>query len=214
MVEAVLPSRQGETAFILRSDTRPQRLILDPEVDLFRRLDPAEIPATINGLRGSESLVVLAARNLPARILEASSVLLEALGQRDAPIFQERDASASWIKDHDVLYLGMPEEEGYFPPLPPGVSLSPNHFTVAGKTYDATTDVLFVVLPHPHGGRRVAALFLPLSAGAAAVAARKISHYGKYSYLVFREGVNQAKGTWPIRTSPTIHHFTSKEDYP
>ena len=61
------------------------------------------------------------------------------------------------------------------------------------------------------GGRthtdRVAALFLSLSPEAAAMAARKIPHYGKYSYLVFSEGTNRAKGTWEATASPTAHEF-------
>jgi hypothetical protein len=32
--------------------------------------------------------------------------------------------------------------------------------------------------------------------------ARKITHYGKYSYLIFREGRNIAKGSWPMEDSP------------
>jgi hypothetical protein len=35
-------------------------------------------------------------------------------------------------------------------------------------------------------------------------AARKITHYGKYSYLAFREGNNQAKGTWTASRSPLV----------
>ncbi len=39
----------------------------------------------------------------------------------------------------------------------------------------------------------------------------KIPHYGKYSYLVFRKGINQAKGTWSVYALPLIDVFTSKE---
>jgi hypothetical protein len=48
---------------------------------------------------------------------------------------------------------------------------------------------------------------LPLSAEAASEAARKIPHYGQYSYLVFREGINEIKGTWPAGRSPLVHEF-------
>ena len=36
---------------------------------------------------------------------------------------------------------------------------------------------------------------------------RKLPHYGKYSYLVFRDGRNVAKGTWPIESSPIEHRW-------
>jgi hypothetical protein len=34
--------------------------------------------------------------------------------------------------------------------------------------------------------------------------ARKMTHYGKYSYLVFTEGRNQVKGIWPVLESPLV----------
>jgi hypothetical protein len=64
-----------------------------------------------------------------------------------------------------------------------------------------------VVFSHPKDAERVVGLFLPLSAKGAASTARKIPHYGKYSFLVFQDGVNQAKGTWPVSGSPLIHVF-------
>ena len=54
---------------------------------------------------------------------------------------------------------------------------------------------------------RVAALFLPGSPDAAAAAIYKIPHYGNDSYLVFKDGTNRAKGTWPVTGSPLIHDF-------
>jgi hypothetical protein len=32
--------------------------------------------------------------------------------------------------------------------------------------------------------------------------ARKLSHYGKYSYLAFDQATNLLKGTWPVTRSP------------
>jgi hypothetical protein len=94
--------------------------------------------------------------------------------------------------------------------LPKGLAISPRGFTLNGVTYDGPEDALFTVLGHSQGGDQLVGLFLPLSAKAVPRAARKISHYGKYSYLVFRKGINEAKGIWPAATSPLIHRFTFK----
>jgi hypothetical protein len=51
--------------------------------------------------------------------------------------------------------------------------------------------------------RRVA-LFLPLSPQYAEAVARKITHYGKYSYLAFQNGKNVNKGVWPVENPPLI----------
>ncbi len=54
-IEATIHLRQGKCPFKLRSNAVPRRLIVDPEVNLFRRLDPIEIPPSINEIRASIS---------------------------------------------------------------------------------------------------------------------------------------------------------------
>ena len=196
-----------EARFAMASASRPLRLIVDPDVDLFRRLDATEIPPSVNGIRGSADLLVVAARGLPADILEASNVLLAAMGKEKIGILREEDTPPSRLAGRDVLYLGLPGGKKYLPALPRELSVSPKGFVIGGTEYGSREDSLFVVLPHPSDKDRVAALFLPLSPEAAAMAARKIPHYGKYSYLVFSEGTNRVKGTWDVTGSPTVHEF-------
>lgn len=206
-VDTVLPVSLGDTPFVLIADSRPSRLVVDPEVDVFRRLDPSEIPPLVNAVRGSGSLLVVAARGLPPEILEASGILLSALGKEHARIVREEDTPPSALAGHDVLYLGLPRGGGYLPPLPRELSIAPDSFTLEGVTYAGPGDSLFAVLPHPSDKGRTAAVFLPLSAGAASLAGRKIPHYGKYSFLSFSGGMNMTKGTWVVTASPTVHVF-------
>jgi hypothetical protein len=42
------------------------------------------------------------------------------------------------------------------------------------------------------------------------VIGRKVPHYGKYSYLVFEDGKNIAKGSWDVLSSPLRDRFASK----
>ncbi|MBW2565751.1 MAG: M1 family peptidase [Deltaproteobacteria bacterium] len=155
-------SLTGETAsFGLCLKTAPRRLVVDPDVDLFRRLDPVEIPPVINGIKGSGSLVALAARNVSAEILKASRILLEGFGQKDVTIISEDETSPEQLEGHDILYVGFPEGKNYMPPFPSTLSVSRNGFTLEGVTYDAPEDALFVVLPRPQDARRVAGLFTP-----------------------------------------------------
>ena len=196
-----------ETSFAMASASRPLRLIVDPEVDLFRRLDATEIPPSVNGIRGSADLLVVAARGLPADIRKASKVLLAAMGKEKIGILREEDTPPSRLAGHDVLYLGLPGGKKYLPALLRELSVSPNGFSIGGTEYGSREDSLFVVLPHPSDKKWVAALFLSRSPETAAMAARKIPHYGKYSYLVFSGGTNRAKGMWEVTASPTVHEF-------
>jgi homogentisate 1,2-dioxygenase len=83
-------------------------------------------------------------------------------------------------------------------------------FTVNGKTYDRPSDSFFSVFRSPAHEGRVVALFLPLSEKHADEVARKITHYGRYSFLVFSEGRNEAKGTWPVTESPLVYEWEEK----
>ncbi len=210
IIDTVLTVSDGTTSFSLSADAKPRRLIVDSEVDLFRRLDPAEIPPTVNGIRGSTDLLVVAARGLPPDILEASKLLLAAMGKESFVIQREEDTPPTLLAGHDVLFLGLPDGNGYLPPLPGELFVSRGEFALGGNTFLSPEDSLFVVLPHPSDKDRVAALFLPFSPEAAKRSARKIPHYGKYSYLAFAGGKNKEKGTWEVTTSPTVHVFPSQ----
>jgi hypothetical protein len=205
--ESVLYVSSGKTPFSLSADAPPRELVIDPDVDLFRRLFPSEIPPTVNAIRGSTDLLVVAARELPDDFRESAKLLLAGMGKKNVTILREEEVPASQLAGHDVLFIGLPTGNRYLPPLPKELSLSPEAFSVGGKTFDSPGDSLFVVLPHPAGGERVAAVFLSLSPKAAAQAARKIPHYGNYSYLAFSEGTNRAKGTWAAASSPTAYQF-------
>jgi hypothetical protein len=207
-MNVILTSQAVPVTF--RTERFPRRLVVDPEADLFRRLDPSEVPPVVNGIKGSTSLVVVACSSLSAEILETSKIILKALGQETARVLVESETNAKRLHGHDVLYLGLPGGNA-LQPLPSGVALTPDRFRLDGVTYDTSDDALFIVLPHSQDTGRVTGLFLPLSGKAASAAALKISHYGKYSYLVFRNGVNEDKGTWPITSSPLIHVFSQEE---
>jgi len=205
--DTVLAVSSGDTPFSLSADATPRKLVIDPDVDLFRRLSPSEIPPTVNAVRGSTDLLVVAARGLPGDLLTASKTLLAAMGREDARIVREEDTPAPQLVGHDILFIGFPKGIGYLPPLPGELSLSPEVFSVGGKPFDSRGDSLFFVLRHPEGGERIAAVFLSHSSEAAAQAARKIPHYGSYSYLAFSGGTNRAKGTWAAASSPTVYDF-------
>jgi hypothetical protein len=200
-----------DVPFTIVSGDAPAALLLDPDVALFRRLDPSEIPPTVNGIRGSGDLAVVVAKSFPRETAEAARILLAAMGRERLPLLREEEAPPESLGGRDVLYLGVPEGAGYLPArLPAGLSLSPGKFTLNGTPYSAPGDALFAVVPHPSSPGRVAAVFLPLSPGAASATGRKIPHYGKYSYLAFSEGNNREKGTWTPGASPAVHRFDDR----
>ena len=207
-VDIVVPLPGGDAPFEIPSGDAPEALLLDPDVDLFRRLHPSEIPPTVNGIRGAGDLAVVVAKGFPRESAEAARILLAAMGRELLPLLREDETPPETLAGRDVLYLGVPSGNGYLPDaLPPELSLSAGTFTLIGTTYSSPGDALFAVLPHPGTPGRVVAVFLPLSPGAANAAGRKIPHYGNYSYLAFSEGNNRDKGTWAPAASPAVHRF-------
>jgi hypothetical protein len=93
------------------------------------------------------------------------------------------------------------------PDMPHRISIKPESFTLNDTTYSASSDSFFGVFQHPLDNRRIAGLFIPPSMETADVVARKITHYGKYSYLAFQAGKNMDKGIWPVENSPLVYEW-------
>jgi hypothetical protein len=199
-----------ETGFRLDSQHKPFRLELDPECDIMRTLSPAEIPPSVNSLKGSSSVLLVVQKASDSKSKEVAGILAEFLGFKKSRILSEDQLNARELRDHDVLFLGLPESGSLPLRMPEGVVLQEQRFTVNGGDYDRPSDSFFGVFPSSAHEERVVAVFQSLSGKHAPEVAKKITHYGRYSYLVFREGRNEAKGTWPATESPMVYEWEKK----
>jgi len=193
------------TPFAFHTPHSPTRLEVDPQADLFRRLFPAEVPATVNSLKASERLTVIFAEGLSSEMRAAGKVLLQGLGQGDAVQRTEKPSGSAPTKDRDLLFVGLPEHKDWLPSFPKGLRHSDSGLAVKDRLVDPRSDAACVVYSDRKSGG-VVGLFVAPPSYAGAVA-RKISHYGKYSYLVFEETQNTLKGIWSTEQSPLVHHF-------
>jgi hypothetical protein len=80
----------------------------------------------------------------------------------------------------------------------------PEPLGLQGALPDRPEGTFFGVFQHPRRPGRVVALLLANPMASLETVARKIPHYGTYSYLVFRGGENRVKGVWPVTSSPLI----------
>jgi hypothetical protein len=197
---------ERQNSFLFTIAERPVSLSVDPKSDLFRKLYPEEVPATINDLRASRMPLVVVARGSEA-LLDASKDLLRGLQWHQAPVINEADYLAQRPTDRDLLVLGWPKSQELRLNLPEGFTVAGRQVTIGGKLYSGADDVLFFVLPG-HEENRVTGYFLPGSLAAARDTARRISHYGRYSTLAFNKGRNQVKTTWDPVGSPLKRLFT------
>lgn len=197
-----------QTGFEFAVAERPLSLTADPDNHLFRMLAPEELPATISHLRASSNPLVIVAAGSES-LLDASSDLLRGLQWQQAPVMSESDYLARRPPGQDLLVLGWPRSPELRPELPAGFEVSEQEFRVGGNRYMPPDDVLFMVVDNLTEDR-VAGYFLPGTLAAARDTARRIPHYGRYSYLVFSDGRNQVKATWEPASSP-LKLFFGKE---
>jgi hypothetical protein len=195
------------TPFELDSDNRPQKLIADPNDDLFRRLSPSEIPPAVNTLKSASSVLIVLSEKLDPEIKKAAGILALSLGLKHNAFVTEGELNGQMLAENDVLVIGLPRHNDLLQKMPARITVQSDAFVLNDRHYDKPSDTFFGVFEHPTATKRVAALFMPLSAQYAEVVARKITHYGKYSYLAFQSGNNLDKGLWAVETSPLVYEW-------
>jgi hypothetical protein len=192
---------------VLNAADHPVSLTVDPDYDLFRRLYPSEIPPSINTIKSASSLVVITAADRAGDLTKAADTLLLSLGVEKYRVVTEDRLDVSAVGESDLLLIGLPKRTDLLSAVDGKVTLTKRSFELEGVTYRDPTDVFFGVFERSGGTRRATALFFPLSSEYAELVARKITHYGSYSYLAFNRGQNRAKGVWPTLASPLIHRW-------
>ncbi len=199
-----------EDTFHYSVPVMPLRLEIDPEFDVFRRLDPLETPPTLSRVLGAEKPAIL----IPA----------------GADGARWRDLAVAWNKDRNNL-PAIAEDSGL--PAPPeaasywlfggenrfapdferslaryGAVFSGDSVTLDNRVFPLAGNTFVFAAFNPASAERSAALVLSDSRDKLQLLASKLPHYGKYSWLVFDSGMNSvATGIWPVRKSPLSVDF-------
>lgn len=186
----------------------PVTLRVDPDQDVFRRLDPAEMPPVLSKLLGDPGTIFVvddtSGDELRAAYAEMAATLTRSgMGKT----IDASKATPEDLKGKNVLVLGYP---GTKPPrdvltgLPSETAVTADGFSVSGTAYAQPGASLLAVGRNPSDPSKAAAIFRGLSADAVRAAGRKLVHYGKYSYLAFVDGKNVAKGVARVEDGPLV----------
>ncbi len=201
----ILDVRGESTPFQIGIDGRPRRLEADPHAHVFRRLAPEEIPATINALRRKASLLVVIPTTAPTSAQrQTAHMLARALGRSEVRVIPEQSVDANVPEGQDIVVLGIPRHQNLQNAIQGPIALTPGGFELAGQTYSSGTNSFFGVWPHPRSDEKVVAVLAHGRESDHVTLARKIPHYGRYSYLVFAGTTNRVKGVWPATSSPLV----------
>ena len=187
--------------FEFNSKSRPVTLQADPDAEMFRILAAEEIPSTINSIRGSDQLLVLQAGK-QAPDSAAQKTLLGGMRKAQLSVRPFTQATKQELATNDLLIFGLPEQFS-----PTQLRRAANgQFSLEGQTGQFSEHSAFIVQRNPLNPEKSAAWFISEDPQAAVVA-RKIPHYGKYSYLWFAGSTNSLKGVGATESSPLKFNF-------
>jgi len=190
---------------------RPLRVDVDPEFDLFRRLDPAEIPPALSGGFGAEKVLVVLPSAAPAELLAAYRELAGGWARSQA-------SSGEWTVAEDRKLAELPPDRAVWlfgwenrfllalahSLQPYGAALGPEGAAWGGTEARRGQGSVVLAGRHPADPGLVLALVATDNPAALPGLGRKLPHYHKYSHLAFEgdEPANTAKGRWPVVGSP------------
>jgi len=202
----------------LRLPSRPLRLDIDPEFDLFRRLDREEIPPALSQALGAKKMLIVLPSNANNTLLDAYKEFTKVLGNSGPDTVKVRfDKDIGRLpSDCAVTILGWENrflKEALSALSKYEVSVD-NHEVKIGKDKvpQERHSIVFTAW-NPENKDKALTLIASDPAEALPGLSRKLPHYNKYSYLVFEgdEPANVAKGRWPVLDSPMTAFLPSNE---
>jgi aminopeptidase N len=190
--------------FSFALDVEPLAIDVDPEFDLFRRLDPRETSPSIGQIFGEPKILAILPSKAPADRQKAYRELVEGWRSDNHSIEIKLDRDLSVLpKDRAVWLLG---RENSFAPAVFGrmVKASAAEVRIDGETMKLTRHSLILTERHPGNAEKAIGWIFGEPLSAMPGLGRKLPHYGKYSYLGFEgeEPVNVLKGQWAASDSP------------
>jgi hypothetical protein len=197
--------------FSIPLDGVPTRVDVDPEYDVFRKLDPAELPPALSGAFGAAERVIVLPSAAPPELRDAYEALAESWAApgtevgTDEEISQLPPGKAIWVLgwENRLRRAAADALRAH------GAVLGERDLRFGGTVLSRGTHSVVALARSPADPAHVVAFVGADLAGALPGLGRKLPHYGRYSVLGFEgdEPANVAKETWPVLRSPMAVGF-------
>jgi aminopeptidase N len=196
---------------------RPWRIAVDPQFDVFRRLDPGELPPTLSEALGAQSLLIVLPSEAAKSLRDAYAALARAWTASGTKVEVRWDRQLSRLPSDRAVWL-MGWKNRFFPQLEadlrPQMSLSAAESPAGERLFHREPREAVVLTARQGGSSGGVLLWLGCDNPAAMPGlARKLPHYGSYSYLAFHGDAptNTLKGQWRVVDSPLIRKVTQAD---
>ncbi|WGZ94311.1 MAG: M1 family aminopeptidase [Candidatus Thiothrix putei] len=204
-----LQMTQTTQTFELVFPAKPEQVAVDPEFDLFRLPDAAEMPATIGVMNGKSAKTYVLSRQTDEAMQLAWQSWLDGLKERDPALRVQYD-DAPLPDTGTVILLGGDNAalQGLLERAQEPFRMTDAAYTLNSVNYTCGLHTLALGL---RAGQQDIVLLDASSPDGLERMLAKLPHYGKYSYLVFdsTNGENVAKGQWELKDSPLTLNFSA-----
>ncbi len=195
-------------------DVKPSRLDIDPEFDLFRRLDINETPPAISSIFGAKQSLIILPANAPLKKLAAYEKLAQHwLRTQKSNISIEYDKNLNALPQNTSLWILGWENKFKADVISAlrdyDIKVNGSGIRLSEHTLQSDENSLILIGRNPKKIDDTLALISADNAEAIPGLGRKLPHYGRYSYLAFEgtEPTNHVKGQWPAVNSPLSFQF-------
>ncbi len=207
--QTTVAMREKQLTFTLKLPGRPVRVDVDPEFDLFRRLDRNEIPPALSQAFGATKALILLPSAAEENLRRGYRRLAEGWkGSQPGEIEIKLDREIKELpKDRAVWLFGW--ENRFRSKIisalsDMGASVEASQIRIGQTELDRRSQSIVLSARHPENPDAALTWLATGNAAALPGLQRKLPHYGRYGYLGFEgdEPVNVAKGEWPVIQSP------------
>ncbi|MDH4128554.1 MAG: hypothetical protein OEV44_07375, partial [Spirochaetota bacterium] len=223
VIKKVISLSEKEKQYVINLKHRPINLHIDPNYDIFRKLNPNEIPPSLSNIFSDTNkknhytpTINPELHAILSVILNAKSIVVkknklitsifdfpqkEKLIDKNTIIIPSTQKtviiSGNLKTNHLFHYLKLPKE----------ITISENSFSVNNKKYKGHNYLLVAVIKGQKPNKHILMLYSQKQRVPNAVL-NKIIHYQNYSYLVFKDTQVIDKGEFPVDNNPMIFNFS------
>ena len=212
-------SKKKQISFV-PFESKPLKVMLDPYHEVFRHLNPNEVPPNIGKAYGAEiKTIILPESNSSNELINSYRHFYKSIeaGSRP-PHINFKDNSQSKIPTTNLWIFGKNNKlskeinaqlNRY------DVKVDDNGINLDGRYFNWGNHSFVFALAHQNSDNRQMVWFVTSSKKSIPGLIRKLPHYGKYGYLIFEgdEPKNVTKGAWPSSRAGLDHTF-AKGVYP
>jgi hypothetical protein len=202
----------GSVVSTIRTPVRPEYVALDPDAHVLRLLWPEELPSTIATIIGAPKRLFVLPGGDDAEINEAEKKLFESLiTEWDGELVEGLAWKEKAEPGHAVIVpwrFGELKTAGWSDLGEEVAQNSGNAAQVNALLRTGEGALSPTVICGKDSEDRLLMLINSTDSEELLSLARKLPHYGKYSYLGFQNGRNVVKGVWEPASSLTLREVT------